>query len=309
MKQSKKEKYLGDIVDISGKIRPNIEARRSKGLGIVNNILAIINEIPLGHWRVEAGLQLRQAMLVNGCLLNSEAWHGVKETDIKLLEKVDESLLRGILNSHAKIPLEALYLETGALPIRFIIASRRLMYLHSILEKDSKELVRRIYDAQKANTSPGDFVELIAEDKAAINLSISEEQIKSLKKAKFKVIVRNKIRIAACKSLNKEKEKHSKMNGLVYTKLEKASYLGSPLFNNENVKLLLALRTRTVKGIKNDFRGMYPDNLCPLSCDTPDTLQHVLECPVLQQYHTSQEVSTSNIRYTDVFTENVRKLG
>ena len=180
MKQSKKEKYLGDIVDISGKIRPNIEARRSKGLGIVNNILAIINEIPLGHWRVEAGLRLRQAMLVNGCLFNSEAWHGVKETDIKLLEKVDESLLRGILNSHGKIPLEALYLETGALPIRFIIASRRLMYLHSILEKDSKELVRRIYDAQKANTSPGDFVELIAEDKAAINLSISEEQIESL---------------------------------------------------------------------------------------------------------------------------------
>ena len=181
------------------------------------------------------------------------------------------------------------------------------MYLHSILQKDSKELVRRIYDAQKANTSPGDFVELIAEDKAAINLSISEEQIKSLKKAKFKLIVRNKIRIAACKSLNKIKENHSKMNGLVYTKLEKASYLSSPLFNNENVKLLLALRTRTVKGIKNDFRGMYQDNLCPLSCDTPDTLQHLLECPVLQQYHTSQEASISDIRYTDVFSENVRK--
>ena len=110
---------------------------------------------------MEAGLRLRQAMLVNGCLFNSEAWYGVKESDMKLLEKVDESLLRGILNSHAKIPLEALYLETGALPIRFIIASRRLMYLHNILQRDSKELVRKIYNAQKADTSPGDFVELI----------------------------------------------------------------------------------------------------------------------------------------------------
>ena len=307
MKQSKSEKYLGDIVDISGKIRPNIEARQSKGFGIVNNILAIINEIPLGHWRVEAGLRLRQAMFVNGCLFNSEAWHGVKEADITLLEKVDESLLRGILKSHAKIPVEALYLETGSVPIRFIIASRRLMFLHSILQRDSNELVRKIYAAQMADPSPGDFVELVMEDKEMINLSMSDEEIKSLKKVKFKQIIRNKIRIAACKSLNKKKENHSKMNGLKYTKLEKAVYLGSPLFNSENVKLLLALRTRTVKGIKNDFRGMFTDNLCPLSCDSPDTLQHLLECPVVQQCHTSQDVSASHVRYTDVFSGDTVK--
>ena len=97
------------------------------------------------------------------------------------------------------------------------------------------------------------------------------------------------------------------MSGLVYKKLEKAAYLDSPLFSHGNVKLLLALRTRTVKEIKNDFRGMYQDNLCPMSCDSPDTLQHVLECQELQQYHTSQDVSTSGIRYTDVFWDNITK--
>ena len=307
MKQSKREKYLGDLVDISGKIRPNIEARQHKGFGVVNNILAIINEIPLGHWRVEAGLRLRQAMFVNGCLFNSEAWHGVKETDIKLLEKVDESLLRGILNSHSKIPLEALYLETGSLPVRFIIASRRLMYLHHILQRGSEELIRKVYDVQKKDPSHGDFIELINEDKATINLSMTDEEIKSLKKGKFRSIIKNKIKTAACKSLNKQKENHSKMNGLVYTKLEKAAYLHSPLFSSENAKLLLALRTRTVRGMKNDFRGMYSDNLCPLSCDTPDTLQHVLECSVLKQYHASQNITDSNIRYTNVFSADIRQ--
>ena len=94
------------------------------------------------------------------------------------------------------------------------------------------------------------------------------------------------------------------MNGLVYTKLEKAAYLHSPLFSSENGKLLLALRTRTVRGMKNDFSGMYSDNLCPLS---RDTLQHVLECSVLKQYHTSQNITDSNIRYTDVFSADIRQ--
>ena len=81
----------------------------------------------MGHWKIQAGLSLRQAMLLNGILYNSEAWQGVETKDIILLEKVDEALLRGILGAHPKIPLEALYLETKSLPIRFIVASRRIL--------------------------------------------------------------------------------------------------------------------------------------------------------------------------------------
>ena len=74
---------------------------------------------------MEAGLRLRQAMLINGILYNSEAWHNVNDKDVNILEKVDEALLRGLLQAHPKIPLEALYLETKCIPIRYILASRR----------------------------------------------------------------------------------------------------------------------------------------------------------------------------------------
>ena len=53
------------------------------------------------------------------------------------------------------------------------------------------------------------------------------------------------------------------MDGLEYTKFDKAAYLGSPLFNSEDIRVLLALRTRTLEGIRNDFRGMYPSIECP----------------------------------------------
>ena len=73
------------------------------------------------------------------------------------------------------------------------------------------------------------------------------------------------------------------------------------IFNNESAKLLLALRTRTVDGIKNDFRGIFTENKCPFSCDSTDTLQHLLECSVLRQQHVSDNVLQNNVSYIDVF--------
>ena len=73
MSSSDQEKYLGDLIDKSGSYRPNIKSRKSRGYGITTNVLAIVNEVPLAHWKVQAGLSLRQAMLLNGILFNSEA--------------------------------------------------------------------------------------------------------------------------------------------------------------------------------------------------------------------------------------------
>ena len=65
-------------------------------------------------------------MLINGILFNSESWHGVTEKQVKSLEAIDESLLRTITKAHSKTPKEFLHLESGALPLRFIIAQRRI---------------------------------------------------------------------------------------------------------------------------------------------------------------------------------------
>ena len=133
-----------------------------------------------------AGLRLRQAMFVNGILYNSEAWQGIKEKDLLVFEKADEALLRGILGAHPKIPLEALYLESRSIPIRYIIASRRIMYLHAILKKDGTEMVRRVYEAQKNDPSPGDFTELVKQDRERINLNLSNPDISRIPKQRFK---------------------------------------------------------------------------------------------------------------------------
>ena len=93
---------------------------------------------------------------------------------------------------------------------------------------------------------------------------MADPEIKTLSKPKFKKIVISKIRHSAFQHFESLKQQHSKMEGIRYTKFERAEYLSSPLLNSESRKLLLSLRTRTVNGIKNDFRGIYPDVPCPL---------------------------------------------
>ena len=118
MNDSESQKYLGDILNKNGSIQETIDRRKSKGDGIVSEIPSIINEIPLGKHKVEVALRLREAMLVNGILFNSEAWHGLTNAHIVKLESVDEALLRGILKAHSKTPKEFLHLELGTIPLR-----------------------------------------------------------------------------------------------------------------------------------------------------------------------------------------------
>ena len=75
-------------------------------------------------------------------LFNSEAWHSVSQDDISCFMKIDEAILRFLLGSHAKAPIETLYLESGAIPIRFIVSSRRINYLQTIVKREEEELTK-----------------------------------------------------------------------------------------------------------------------------------------------------------------------
>lgn len=52
---------MGDIICDYGKLDKNIAQRRAKGFGIVVDIFAI----PLGTHKFEAGLDMRNVMLIN----------------------------------------------------------------------------------------------------------------------------------------------------------------------------------------------------------------------------------------------------
>ena len=68
-------------------------------------------------------------MLIDSFLTNIEVCYGISDQEIDELDKLDEHLLRQILKAHSKTSIETFYLETGVLPIKYIIMSRQLSYL------------------------------------------------------------------------------------------------------------------------------------------------------------------------------------
>jgi hypothetical protein len=121
---------------------------------------------------------------------------------------VDDALFRGLLTVHTKVPLEALYLETKSIPLRFVVASRRLMYLHNILQKDEDELVRLM------DTSPGHFVELLKEDMDTLLIIMTDQEIGVMQKEIFRKQLKEKVLNAAFTYMKNIKQGYSKMDNV-----------------------------------------------------------------------------------------------
>ena len=98
------------------------------------------------------------------------------------------------------------------------------------------------------------------------------------------------------------KETKSKMDNLMYTSSFKPQpYISS--LTREQSSLLMALRTRTVRGIRTDYGNMYVDKTCPLTgCQDTDSLSHVLTCRVLQAAVRTVEPAVP-VQYGDVFSD------
>ena len=90
-----------------------------------------------------------------------------------------------MLNSHSKTPKESLYLETGTIPIRYIIKQRRLSYLHHLLTRNKKELISQVFFAQKRKSVKNDWVKLIEDDLKEVKINVTKESISKMKKFKF----------------------------------------------------------------------------------------------------------------------------
>ena len=116
--------------------------------------------------------------------------------------------------------------------MRYIISSRRINYLKSILNRDPEEPINRIYEAQVEKPCPGNFAVLVAKDLEMIGDPKNTTIIKNAANEVFKRSVKNRIKTAAFKYLKIKQMEHSKVKNINYTSLETQPYLKSEMFTN-----------------------------------------------------------------------------
>ena len=255
MKDSIKEKYLGDIIDQNASIQATIDGRISKGNGIVAEISSILEEIPFGRHKSEVAMKLRESMLLNGILFNVEAWYGTTLKQIKSLETIDEYLLRNILKAHKKTPKEFLYLETGALPIRWVVAQRRILFMKHIMERHDNELLKKVFLAQKLNPSQRDFVNIVEKDLK--DLKITHEEVTAMSKTQLKANLKKNAKSAAFEQLKTTLLTHTKVRNISYDHLEIQNYLKSDGLSGEEIKTLTSFRSNCTRNIRSNFKKMF----------------------------------------------------
>ena len=145
---------------------------------------------------------------------------------MKKLESVDLMLLRKLLKTPISTPKVALYLETGCVPLRYILKGKRIMFLHHILTRDLNSLISRVFWAQVQDVEKGDWCQVEREELDMLGLdNLSLNDIKNTSKESLKILVNNRINITALEELQNEKSTLRKMSSLRYEKLEMQPYL------------------------------------------------------------------------------------
>ena len=286
MKKESSGPYLGDIISSDGSIDLTIENRRQRGVGIISQITGIINNVSLGVHYFSIALALRECMFVNGLLFNSEVWYSVKAKHLETLENIDQILLRKMFKAHSKTALEALFLEAGIIPLRFIIAKRRLMYLWTILQRPEEEMLKKVYKTQKVVRTSGDWANIIEEELKTYNINLTDEEIEATSKYTLKNLVKRNVDSEALKYLNEKAAKHSKSGDLIKSEISEERYLTDKRFSLSEVQLLFKLRTRMLDVKKNSpslWNNVLTCRICKDEIEI-ESQEHLLRCKEIQKH-------------------------
>ena len=136
--------------------------------------------------------------------------------------------------------IEAFYLETSAVPIRFLLMGRRLLYLWDILQKSESELVKQVFISQKLFTVKNDWVLQVQSDLSECGIDLTENEISRMKRISYKKLICKKINLLSAQYLTGLNE-HLKYSQEMqpYPRNESLNIEGKRLISNDNKTTIL----------------------------------------------------------------------
>ena len=292
-------KCLGD--HIADGFDPLYTKRSEKAQGYSASCLAMCSEMSLGYQLYHISKLLHHSIFINGTLVNMETWPNCTTSRIEIFERIEQIFFRKILSAHSKTPIEAIYLEMGILPFRFHLMKKRILYLHSILNREDGEITKEIVLLQKIECYDGDFYAQSERDMKALGI---EDTDLLMKKDSFNEMLSKKIEGAAFCFLIEKAKVHSKVNEHAYTDCKGAEYFQKQCFSPDLANILFQFRTRCFL-VKNNFRNNYKNTniICPLCQMEDDTQEHLFQCVKIRSSH-----SSNNSKHEDIFSKNINDL-
>ena len=84
------------------------------------------------------------SLLRSSVLFAAETMYDVKEAEYRLIERIEEDMLRRIFKTGSGCPIFQLYFESGHIPARFAIKRMKIMFFRYILTQEESSLILKI---------------------------------------------------------------------------------------------------------------------------------------------------------------------
>ena len=102
--------------------------------------------------------------------------------------------MRKILKTSRRCPITSLYLTLGQIPARFAILKMRLLYIKYILHQPEESNIYRMLILQLEKPTRGDWASSCMKGLENVNLKLTLNEIKSMKKKEHAKILKQKKR-------------------------------------------------------------------------------------------------------------------
>ena len=265
--------YLGDLINNKGTNLDLVSDRYQRGITAMIKIEALVRETGLGIHTVNVHLLLYRSLFLSCVLFNSQVWRNLSEKDINKLENLQLRCLRKIFNVPHSTLRAFVYLEFGAVPIRYIIHQNQLMFLHHIIHLEDDDPVKKMWENMKLLSGESNWWSSVKSLLEKHNIEL--EDVQNSNRDRFKLLIKRKIQDVTLKELTKDCKEKKKTSFLSYETLQPQDYLGH-LYPCQS-RIIFQCRSKTLD-IKDHRSYKYKDRLCRKCGINEETVQHVTNC-------------------------------
>ena len=284
--------YLGDLINNKGTNADLITDRHQRGVTAMIKIEALVRETGLGIHTVNVHLLLYQSLFLSCVLFNSQVWRNLSEKEINKLESLQRRCLRKIFNAPHSTSRSFVYLEFGAVPIRYIIQQNQLMFLHHIVHLKDDDPVKQMWENMKFLSRESNWWSSIR--RILEEYEVGLEEVKNSSRESFKALIKRKISDTALKELTKDCTEKTKTSSLHYTALKPQDYL-SHLYPKQ-ARIIFQCRSKTLD-IKVHRSYKFNDRVCRKCGIDEETIQHITNCGRDEVVDTSFMTELGDITY------------
>ena len=168
---------------------------------------------------------LYRALFLSSVIFNSQAWRNLTTKDFADLQRLQLKLLKKIVDAPSSISSSFLFLELGVLPIQFEIQKRQITFLHHIVNLDTEDPVRKLYEQMKQLPGEANWYNDVQRSAEKYGIDISEEKLRMMSKDSFKKTVKSAIEKVAFEQLKRECSLQTKTSNLDYEHFRCQPYL------------------------------------------------------------------------------------